>query len=59
MLRPDLDYRPYKLQIVQELKEINFAIRWKDSCYWFLHLQLSEDTELFFIDEAHFELNGL
>ncbi len=56
MLKCDLGYYPYKLQTVQELKEINFS-RWKDFCEQFLHLPLLEDGK-FFSDEAHFELNG-
>ncbi len=46
MLKHDVGYHPYKLQIVQELKETNFA-RWKDFCEQFLCLQLPEDRELF------------
>ncbi len=56
MLKHDLGYHPFKMQIVQELKETNFP-RWKDFCEYIFHLTLSEDTELFFSDEAHFELN--
>ncbi len=46
-LKHNLGYHPYKLQIVQEWKETNFA-RWKDFCEQFLHLQLLEDMELLF-----------
>ncbi len=47
MLKRDLGYHPYKLQIVQELKETNFA-RWKDFCKHYLHLQLPGGTESIF-----------
>ncbi len=57
MLKHDLGYHLYKLQIVQELKGTDFA-RWRDFCEQFLHLQLPEDTKLFLSDRAHFELNG-
>ncbi len=53
MLKHDLGYQPYKLQIVQELKKTDL-----DFCKQFLHLQLLEDTELFFSVEAHFDLSG-
>ncbi len=57
MLKYDLGYHPYQLQIVQECKETDFA-GWKDFLEQFLHLQLSEDVELFlFNNEAHFELS--
>ncbi len=52
MLKHDFDYRPYKLQIVQELKETDFA-RWKHFCKLFLHLQLREDIDVFFLVTKH------
>ncbi len=57
MSQHDLGYDLYKRQIVQELKETDFA-RWKDFCEQFLYLQLLEDTEHFFSDEANFKSNG-
>ncbi len=57
MLKHDVGYHPYKLQIVQELKETDF-VRWKNFCKQFLYLELLEDTELFFSNKAWFELNG-
>ncbi len=47
---------PYKLQIVEELNKTDFAW-WKNFCKQFLHLQLPEDKELFFNEEAYFKLN--
>ncbi len=38
MLKHDLGYYHYKLQIVQQLRETNFT-QWKDFCGQFLHLQ--------------------
>ncbi len=46
MLKHDVGHNPYKLQIVQESKETDFAW-WKDFWEQFLDLQLPEDTELF------------
>ncbi len=46
MLKRDLGYHPFKLQIVQELKVTDFA-GWKDFCEQFLHLQLLEDAKPF------------
>ncbi len=43
---------PYKLQIVQLLKETDFA-RWKDFCEQFLCLQLLEDLDFFFLVKRH------
>ncbi len=57
MLKYDLSYYRYRLQIVQELKETNF-VRWKDFCQQFLHLQLPEDTELFLGKVRIWNLNG-
>ncbi len=51
MLKHDLSYHPYKLQIVEELEETDSA-RWKHFCEQFLHLQLQEDTE-FFLATSH------
>ncbi len=45
MLKYDLGYHSYKLQIVQ-LKETNF-VRWNEYCKQFLCLQLPESLERF------------
>ncbi len=52
MLKHDLGYHLYKLQIAQELKKTNSAI-WKDIFKHFSHLQLPEDIELFFLATRH------
>ncbi len=57
MLKHDLDYNSYKLQIVQRLKETDF-VRWKDFRKQFLHSQLLENLEFFSSNEAPLKLNG-
>ncbi|KAJ4440669.1 hypothetical protein ANN_08817 [Periplaneta americana] len=59
-LHVDLNYRPYKIQIVQELSDRDFILR-MEFCNEFIHL-MNEGTgiirHLIMSDEAHFELSG-
>lgn len=53
----DLGYHPYKLQVTQHLKGTDYALR-KEFCERLLTMTWSDNVEIFFSDEAHFELNG-
>jgi len=55
ILHQDLNFHPYKLMLVQELKQQNFGRRTT-----FAETMLQEDPELVILtsDEAHFHLKG-
>lgn len=60
ILRDDLQWNPYRLHLVHELKEIDFGRR-KTFAAWFLD-RLSHDSSFLhhclWTDEAHFTLDG-
>jgi hypothetical protein len=56
ILHDDLHFHPYKLAVVQELTERDFAAR-QHACEAFLET-LPDDVLVFFSDEAHFHLSG-
>ncbi|XP_045504404.1 uncharacterized protein LOC123701036 [Colias croceus] len=56
ILRSDLNLKPYKIQIVQELRETDFDLRLN-----FVNTMLEKFDDyqnIFFSDEAHFHLDG-
>lgn len=60
ILRNDLHFRPFKIQLTQELKTFDHSSR-RIFADWVLnHLQVDADfgNKIIFSDEAHFELNG-
>jgi hypothetical protein len=56
ILHDDLHFHPYKLAVVQEFTERDFAAR-QHACEAFLET-LPDDALVFFSDEAHFYLSG-
>ncbi|PNF23302.1 hypothetical protein B7P43_G17108 [Cryptotermes secundus] len=56
ILHDDLHFHPYKLAVVQELTERDFAAR-QHACEVFLET-LPDDALVFFSEEAHFHLSG-
>lgn len=56
ILKKDLKFHPFKIQIVQELKESDFDLR-KNFCETMLE-RFRTVNPIFWSDEAHFHLNG-